>query len=225
MKASSDVTLRCMAVLMVCFAANGASAQEVYGGVGLFGAQIGYAHALSPSWTVRGDYMTMGQRSKTTTESDTEYQAHLKMNRKALLADWFPWESSSFRLTGGATFNQVQFDLTAGGAGTSVDINNKKYPLGANDALKIQVKMPSTTPYLGLGWGHKAGRQGWGFHADLGFSVGQFKLTETRTGELREGGALKVSQAEVDLETAEIRKSVAKIKFLPQATLGLSYQF
>ena len=150
MKASSDVTLRCMAVLMVCFAANGASAQEVYGGVGLFGTQIGYAHALSPSWTVRGDYMTMGQRSKTTTESDTEYQAHLKMNRTALLADWFPWESSTFRLTGGATFNQVQFDLTAGGAGTSVDINNQKYILGAGDALKSRSRCRA--PRLTWGW-------------------------------------------------------------------------
>lgn len=211
--------------LMGLAAGGAAQAQEVYGGVGLFGAQVGYAYAVAPSVTVRGDYMTMGSRSKSTNESGTEYKANMKWNRTALLADWFPFESSTFRLTGGATFNNVAFDLTAGGANTTVDIAGKPYTLAANDTLNIKIKMPSTTPYLGLGWGHKQSSKGWGFHADLGVSVGQFKVTETRTGGLAEGGALGVKQTDVDAEMASVRDGVAKIKVLPQATLGVSYRF
>jgi len=206
-------------------AGGAAQAQEVYVGGGLFGVQIGYAHAMSPSFTLRGDYMTLGSKSKSTNESGTQYQAKMKWNRTALLADWFPLESNSFRLTGGATFNSVAIDLTAGGAGTSVDIAGTKYTLGANDTFNIKIKMPSTTPYLGLGWGHKQGNKGWGFHADLGVSMGQFKVSETRTGELANGGALGVTQANADAEIAEVRDSVAKFKFLPQATVGVSYRF
>jgi hypothetical protein len=200
-------------------------AQEVYGGIGLFGVQVGYAHAVSPNMTVRGDYMLLGNRSKTTNESGTQYLANVKWSRTALVADWFPFETSTFRLTGGATFNNVAVDLTAGGTGTKVDINGKTYSLAANDTLNVKVKMPSTTPYLGLGWGHKQSSKGWGFHADLGVSIGQFKVTETRTGRLANGGALGVTQAEVDAEMADIREGVAKVKFLPQATLGVSYRF
>ena len=208
-----------------CLTAN-VFAQEVYVGGGLFGVQLGYAHALSSNINLRGDYMTLGSRSKSTTESGTQYQADIDWNRKALLLDWFPFDSSTFRITGGATFNQMAFNLTAGGAGTTVDINGKNYALGANDKLNVQVKMPNTTPYLGVGWGFRPGGQsGWGFHADLGVSIGQFKVTESRTGGLVNGGALGVTQAEVDAEMAQVRDSVAKIKVLPQATLGVSYRF
>lgn len=40
-------------------------AQEVYAGVGLLGAQVGYAYALSPNLTLRGDLMTLGSSNQT----------------------------------------------------------------------------------------------------------------------------------------------------------------
>jgi hypothetical protein len=215
-----------LATALWAFSTGGAAhAQSVYAGAGLFGVQLGYAHAISPSVNLRADYMTLGSRSESANESGTQYQAQVQWNRKALLADWFPFESSTFRLTGGATFNKVAFDLKAGGAGTSVDINNKKYTLGANDTMNIQIKMPNTTPYVGIGWGHKPSNTGWGFHFDLGASVGQFTVTETRTGELVNGGNLGVTQAEVDKELVDVRDSVGQVKFLPQVTLGVSYRF
>lgn len=89
------------AALMGLAVTGNAQAQEVYGGAGLFGVQIGYAHAMSSQLTLRGDYMTVGNYNKTTNESGTQYQANLKLNRTALLADWFPMSASNFRLTGG----------------------------------------------------------------------------------------------------------------------------
>lgn len=195
-------------------------AQEVYVGAGLFGAQIGYSYALTPTVNVRADYMTLGNRTSTSNKSGTDYQSKLDWSRTALLVDWFPSESSSFRLTGGTTFNKITFDMTAGAAGQKVDINGTPYTLGANDSMNIQIKMPRTTPYLGVGWGHQPGNRGWGFHADLGVSVGQFKVTETRTGAL-----VNVNQADVDKELADVRDSVSRLRVLPQVTLGASYRF
>lgn len=205
-------------------AAQSVQAQELYVGGGLFGVQIGYAHAISPSFGLRGDLMTMGQRDKTFNESGTSYQGSMNWSRKALLADWFP-TGGSFRLTAGATFNDVKFDLLSNGAGKSVDINGRKFSLSANDSLSVLVAMPSTTPYIGMGFGHKQGNKGWGFHSDFGGSLGKFKVTEKRTGGLVNGGALGVTQADVDKELAEVRDGVAKLKFLPQVTVGLSYSF
>lgn len=204
---------------------SSAQAQEVYVGAGAFGLQLGYAHAINPQLNVRADYMTLGSRSEISNESNTEYKSQLNWNRKALLADWFPSETSGFRVTGGATFNSIKVDLTAGGAGQKVDINGKSYVLGANDSLNIQVKFPQTTPYLGIGWGLKPGIKGWGFHTDLGVSFGRFRVTETRQGELANGGKLGVQQSDVDKELTEVRDSVAKLKVLPQLTIGGSYSF
>lgn len=206
------------------FVAHAAQAQEVYVGAGLFGVQLGYAHAVTPSLSLRGDFLTMGSRDKTFKESGTAYQGKINWSRKALLADWFPM-GSGFRFTAGATFNDVKFDLLANGAGQTVDINGRQLSLTANDSLSIQVKMPSTTPYVGIGFGHKPGSKGWGFHSDFGASLGKFKVTETRTGGLVNGGVLGVTQTDVDKELAEVREGVAKLKLLPQLTLGVSYHF
>lgn len=204
--------------------AHSVQAQEVYVGGGLFGLQVGYAYGVSPSLGLRGDFMTMGQSDKTFNESGTSYQGHINWSRKALLADWFP-TGGSFRLTFGATFNDVKFDLLSKGPGKSVDINGWKIGMSANDSFNVVVAMPSTTPYIGMGFGHKPGQKGWGFHSDFGTSLGRFKVTETRTGGLVNGGSLGVTQTDVDKELTEVRDGVAKLKLLPQLTMGLSYSF
>jgi hypothetical protein len=206
------------------FAAHAAQAQEVYVGAGLLGVQVGYAYAVMPSLNVRGDFLTLGNRDKTFNESGTAYQGKINWSRRALLADWFPM-GGGFRLTVGATFNDVKFDLLANGAGQTVDINGRKLSLSANDSLNIQIKMPKTTPYVGIGFGHKPGSKGWGLHSDFGASLGKFQVTETRTGGLVNGGSLGVTQTDVDKELAEVREGVAKLKLLPQLTLGVSYHF
>lgn len=210
---------------LLAFCVPGVQAQEIYSGAGLFGLQLGYAHTLNESFNARADYMTLGSHSQTSNESGNDYQSNIKLSRISLLADWFPIDESSFRLTGGVSFNTIGAELTAGGAGTAVNINGRDYALGANDTLKIQVKMPSTTPYLGIGWGHKSTSPGFGFYADLGALMGSFKVSETRGGALANGGILGLTQAEMDKELEEIRDSVAKLKVLPQLTLGVTYRF
>lgn len=206
------------------FVGSAAQAQEVYVGAGLFGLQVGYAYAVMPRLNLRGDFLTLGRREKIFNESGTAYQGKINWSRKALLADWFPM-GSSFRFTVGATFNDVKYDLLANGVGQTLDINGRKLDLSANDTLSIQVKMPSTTPYVGMGFGHTPGSKGWGFHSDFGASLGKFKVSEIRTGGLVNGGALGVTQTDVDKELDEIREGVAKLKILPQLTLGVSYHF
>ena len=132
MKSRVHGTVRA-ALLASAFVGMCVQAQEVYVGAGLFGAQVGYAHALTPTVNLRADYMTLGNRSSTSNKSGTDYQSKLDWSRTALLVDWFPSASSSFRLTGGATFNKITYDMTAAAAGQTVDINGTSYTLGANE--------------------------------------------------------------------------------------------
>lgn len=201
-------------------AASTAQAGEVYGGLGIPGVMIGYAHPLSATTTLRADYASLGSRSDTRSEEGINYAVKAKVNRLGVFADWFVTQSN-FRLTGGITSNQMKVDLTGGGTGSSITIGNNSYALGPNDRFNVHIKFPSTTPYLGLGWGHQQAEKGWGFNADFGASFGKAKVTTELTGTL----ASRVSQADVDAETAELRDGVGKVRAIPQLSLGVSYRF
>lgn len=210
-----------MTLLALAAGATGAAhAGEVYGGIGVPGVMIGYAHPLSATTTVRADYASLGSRSETRSEEGINYNAKLKVNRLGVFADWFVTQSN-FRLTGGLTSNQFKVDLSGGGSGSTITIGNTTYNLAAGDRFDVHIKFPSTTPYLGLGWGHQKADKGWGFNADVGASFGKAKVTTQLSGTL----ANTVSQADIDAETAQIREGVGKIRAVPQLSLGVSYRF
>lgn len=209
-----------IAIGMALGFAGSAHAQSVYLGAGFLGLQGGYAHRINDNWGARADVMFVGSAKDTLTESGTTFSAKVAWNRVSALADWHPSKNSGFRVTAGISANDMGSVLTAAGAGASVDINNTVYVLTNNDSLTIKAKMPSTTPYVGFGYGHHANQKGLGFYADLGLLLGGLKVTETRTGALT-----SVSQADMDAELKEIRDALGKFKVFPQLTLGLTYRF
>jgi hypothetical protein len=199
--------------------ATSASAGEVYTGIGTHGVMLGYAQALSPDFTVRGDFGTLGSRERNEREEGIDYQGKLTYNRVGLFGDWFPF-SGGFRLTGGVTFNNMKLDLLATGNGSPITIGGNSYPTDSTDRLNVKVEFPKTTPYLGIGYGHQLST-GWGFVFDLGASIGKAKVTETHSG----NNLSQVSQADIDAELAEIRDGAGKVKAIPMIAIGFNYRF
>jgi len=214
------ITLAAMA--LACGLANHARAGEVYTGIGTHGVMLGYAHALSPDFTVRGDFGSLGKREKQQSEEGVDYEATATYNRTGLFGDWFPF-SGGFRITGGVTFNNMKVDLLAKGNGMQMTIGNRTFVSATDDRLNVLVQFPKTTPYLGLGWGHQLST-GWGFVFDLGASIGKAKVTETHSG-TNLGNSAVVSQADIDAELAEIRDGVGKVKMIPMIAIGFNYRF
>lgn len=212
---------RSIFVLGLGLAAMSSQAQEVYGGLGLPGAMLGYAHHLSPSITLRGDIATLGTRSADGTEEGITYKGTLSTRRIGVFADWFAF-GGGFRLTGGFTSNKVGVELQAQPAANgTIDIGGTSYPFGPNDGLDVSVKFPSSTPYFGIGYGHQQGK-GLGFVMDLGASLGKAKVTAAARGAL---ASQPQFQANLDSELAQLRDGVGKIRFLPQLSVALSYKF
>lgn len=196
-----------------------AQAGEIYTKLGVPGVMLGYAQPLGPLFGLRADYATLGERSDRRTEDGITYDAKLKLNRAALLVDWFPM-AGNFRLTGGVTSNQYKLDLLATGGGGSLTIGNTTYTTTAADQFRVQVKFPSSTPYVGFGWGHSSG-SGLRFSLDVGAKIGKATVSYALSGPL----AQQASQADIDAELAELRDGVGKIRAVPQLTLGLGYSF
>ncbi len=197
-----------------------AQAGEVYANVGLPGIGLGYAHPIDSRFTVRADFMTLGSRSKSTTEEGIRYDGRYKLQRLAVLGDWFPF-GGSFRLTGGLSSNQYKVTLDATGENGSLTIGDRTYTTTAADGLKVEVKFPSVTPYLGIGWGHQSA-SGWRFGADIGALVGRAKVDATVRGALASQPDI---QANLDKELAELRDGVGKVRAIPQLSVAIGYSF
>ena len=122
-----------------------AQAGEVYANVGLPGIGLGYAHPIDSRFTVRADFMTLGSRSKSTTEEGIRYDGRYKLQRLAVLGDWFPF-GGSFRLTGGLSSNQYKVTLDATGENGSLTIGDRTYTTTAADigALVGRAKVDAT---------------------------------------------------------------------------------
>jgi len=212
-------------------AAAGAQAQDVYLGLGVpgtvtlgYAVPMGSAYALGGKWGLRGEFAGGGSASKSITEDGNTFTAKVNNSRVGAFADWFPLDSSGFRLVGGLTFNDVKFSLAAAASG-NIDINGKTVSL-SGETFKVTIKQPQVTPYLGIGWGHKASTEkGLGFFADLGVAVGSF--TATVDTSLVGKGSLgnTITQADVDAQTKKLKDAVNKIGALPSVAIGAVYRF
>lgn len=210
-------TSLCLAIALL--AATGAQAQEIYLKAGLPGYGIGFAQPLGPLFTVRADFLTLGERRERRTEDGIDYDGRLEASRGALLADLFPF-AGRFRISAGVTAAKYRLDLVATGAGGTITVGNTTYTTTANDRFEVQVKMPSTMPYLGIGWGHHS-QSGLRFSFDIGAAVGKARLGYQLSGPW----ASQVSQQDIDAELAELRDGVGKVRAIPQVTLGIGYSF
>ena len=219
MPSTTSTTFAALVTLGAATCCTGALAGELYTKLGAPGLMLGWAQPLNSQFGLRVDVATLGNRTAQRTEEGIRYDAALKLTRTALLADWFPM-SGGFRFTGGVTANQYRLDLAASGAGGTLTIGNTTYTTTAADRFSVKVGYPSSTPYLGLGWGHHAA-SGWRFSFDLGGMVGKASVSYSLTGPL----AQRVSQDDIDAELAELRSGVGKVKAVPQLSVGFGYSF
>ena len=215
------------AALLTAFSAQaqfGGPAQDVYLGGGFPGlATVGYARPMSSSVGLRAEYGGWSTISRDDKTGGATATATLKLNHGGLFADWFPFQNG-FRLVGGVTFNDISLDLTAKlTAGDTLSVGDKtNIAVTANDSYGVKLAFPSTTPYIGIGYGHQLSKdRGIGFYADAGLMVGTFTSQINTT--LQAKGL--VTQADIDKENQSLRDSLSSIGAVPSISLGLVYRY
>ena len=217
---TSTLTLSCF--LLASFNANAA---EVYGGVGFPGITLGYGQSLTSNVSVRGEYSGGLNLSRSGTREGVAFNGNVKASSIGLLADYYPVDGGGFRGTAGLTFNDIKGTLNSTGNNVTATINNK--PVNLNGLIyNVDLKFPSVTPYLGVGYQSKrSGVPGWGFLVDAGVMVGKFNTTVTQNVVGAGSGANSITQADVDAQTSKVRESVNKLSVLPKFTIGAVYSF
>jgi hypothetical protein len=209
--------LFCLAALVTLGA--GAQAQDIYGGLGLPGLYtLGYAHPMSASWGLRGEYASGLSWSGSGTDNGVSYNATIKASRTGLFADWFPF-GGGFRLVGGVTANDMKFDVNSIGTGTAT-INDKLVNMTGH-YFNVNLKYPTATTYLGIGYGHHKTEKGLGFYADLGVTLGAFSA-DVNTDLV---GVSGVTQTDVDTQKQKMNDSLGGLKYLPSISAGMVYRY
>ncbi len=211
--------LKTAALAALGCSAAAVQAQDLYAGLGLPNVYtLGYAHPVSPSWGLRGEYAGGTSASTNGTDSGVSYEATFKSSRAGVFADWFAF-GGGFRFVGGITANDTKLDLNAAGSGTAT-INGKTVNMAGN-YFNVRMKYPTATPYLGVGYGHHKADKGLGFYFDAGVTFGSF-TAEVQTNLVGQSG---ITQADVDAQKQKMNDSLAGYKVLPSVSVGMVYRF
>ncbi len=167
---------------------------------------LGHALPQSGGWALRSDY-SPGLKWARPESQRPAYES----SRASLYADWFPFESSGFRLVGGLSFGDTPAGLSnslGGSAWTGLGVG----------AYQLRSKSPTSSTYLGIGYGqHGLASKGLGFYADMGVALGAL------SSELEGNGA---SSSPMGLDGWRTQSNgMLGFRYLPSVSLGLIYRY
>lgn len=222
-----------------------ASDINVYSKVGLPGLTLGAGYNVNEYIGVRADYATLGSIKREFEEDEISYNAKLKNDKFNLMLDLYPFKGG-FRLTSG--LGMISTKLNANGhsrlaSKQEFKLGDKKYEINisSDDQVSAQIKYPSVSPYLGIGYGHniKQTNGEWGFLFDVGVYFGkpktQLSLSNSLNDKLAEAekraGNISTKEAQENIDyhlnkaREDLSSSVGKLKVLPALSLGISYHF
>ncbi|MFT3931775.1 MAG: hypothetical protein QM709_15915 [Spongiibacteraceae bacterium] len=197
----------------------------IYAKAGTFGFGGGIGYGVTENLTARLGYTAFNYDTDVDTD-DVNYDAEAKIGGGELMLDWHPF-SGSFRLTAGMIANRNKIDVEAK-ANQSVTINGTTYTSSQLGTLDGTVDFKSTAPYLGIGWGNVAGKNG-NFHfvADIGVvfqGSPDVKLNGTCGASLSAPQCSQL-QSNVQAEEDDLNDEVSDYKHWPVISFGLGYRF
>lgn len=193
---------------------------------GTNGVGLDFTNSLTESFTVSLDY-GWGKINTTRSVSDISYKADTSFGGVGFKASYFPVDGSNLRVTAGFLLNNTELDAEAQSDGGFYNINGTQYPASYVGSMKAKIQFPSSSPYIGVGWGNpvRAGSKV-NFTVDLGV---QYLKSINASLSVTCGAidALKCVglQNSVAIEESQLQDEMNKISWWPSARIGLHYQF
>ena len=201
----------------------------IYAKGGTLGLGGGVGVGISDTVSARLGYTALNINHDIDTDN-VDYKGKFKFGGAEALLDWHPF-ASSFRVTGGVVFSRNKIDVDAKLNQATVDINDTTYAVSDIGSLKGSVKFKSTVPYLGIGWGNVAGKDG-NFHfvADIGVEFlgsPNVKLHGGCTAAFATSNPTECAQLASDIRAEEddLNSKADDYKWWPVLNLGVAYRF
>jgi hypothetical protein len=157
-----------------------------------------------------------------------DYDAKLKINTYNLLLDWYPVQSSGFRLSAGLAYNGN--NVTATGKPNiegSYLIDGNVYRISDIGVINGKVDFGKVASYLGIGWSKPSTKhKGWAFSTDLGLLLqGSPSTTLTSSGCTIHTIICNLLATDLVRESRSVNEEARDYRVYPVLRLGLRYQF
>jgi hypothetical protein len=192
--------------------------------VGTLGFGIDASKSLTPQLNARLG-VNFGNVNFNRTDSGVDYDAQLKLSSVQLFGDYYPFTSSSFRVTGGfvAQNNRVAVTSKPSSNGTYAIAGNQ-YTASTIGTLNGEYTYGnSIAPYLGIGIG-KSTNEGLGFNADLGVMfTGSPKVSLNASNPTFNNNP--VTRAQLDNQARQTENDLRGFNVYPVLSVGVSYGF
>ena len=210
------IALAAAFLLPVGTAWAGIGNNEVYAGIGTTGGTVGYGYAFGNHTAVRveGNFLNF---SHSVSYASSRYEGKLKFRTFGLYYDFFPL--GPLRLTGGVLLGSNKFEGSQVVRNGSVTINGQSYD-ATGQYVDSTIDFRSTSPYLGIGWGHHPGL-GPGFYTDLGVIFGRPSATITVSPALRQAAGSQ----NIAAEQADLQRQADHLRFYPVIRMGIDFHF
>lgn len=187
--------------------------------VGTLGIGVEVSKLLTDNIGVRvgGNF---GSLSQTQTKSDLALDAKLKFQAFTGLVDFYPSGRGSFHLTAGIITNPLTIDGVGKPTNGTMTINNVQYTQAQVGTLNATIKYASALPYVGLGWGTPASKDGgFGFLFDIGAAIGKPTVAMSSTG------SAPGLAANIAAQQATTQNDANKVPVWPVISLGFVWRF
>jgi hypothetical protein len=192
--------------------------------VGTLGAGVEVAKSLTPQFNGRVG-LNFGSVGFNRTDSGINYDSQLNFSSVQLFGDYYPFSSSSFRVTGGLVAQNNRFAVTSKpSSGGTYTIDGTQYSASTVGSLSGEYKYGnSIAPYLGIGIG-KSTNEGFGFNADLGVMfTGSPKVTLNASNPAFNNNP--VTRNQLDNQVRQTENDLRGFNVYPVLSVGLSYGF
>jgi hypothetical protein len=196
---------------------------------GTLGVGGGVGYGINDMLTARVGY-TVLNLSRDLSTDDVDYKGDVKLGGGEALLDWHPFEGT-FRVTGGAIFSRNKIDVDAKLNHSPIFINGTPYDVNDIGSIDGAVKFNSTVPYLGIGWGNIAGKNGhFHFIVDMGVEFMGSPKVELSGGCAATFAASNPAecaqlQDDIKAEEDELNDDVSNYKWWPVINVGVAYRF
>ena len=188
--------------------------------LGTLGVHVEGHRSLNKNFNIHvgGSFFGYTYDKKAAAKDNYSLNADLSVFSFAVLADWFPFQTSSWRLSSGLSYNSLSPKIKATPEKEKViggDVYNKDN-LGT---LGVDISFNKIHPYVGLGFGNAAdGSKGLGFLFDLGvYYMGSADV------KLKAEGLLEPTASPEQQEI--VKNNLSWLKWYPVLSFGIVYKF
>jgi hypothetical protein len=192
--------------------------------VGTLGIGVDVNKSLTPQLNGRLGF-NFGNVGFNRTDSGINYDSQLNFSSVQLFGDYYPFSSSSFRVTGGLVAQNNRFIVTGKPSSTGTyTISGNSYLVNDVGTLSGEYKYTnSIAPYLGIGIG-KSTNEGLGFNADLGVMfTGSPKVLLTASNSAFNNNP--ITRTQLDNQARQTENDLRGFNVYPVLSIGLSYGF